>query len=63
MIAETCRLSGTIRTFDEETRTVMKDRLHAVTELTAATYGTTANIRYLMGYPPVVNDVHEASRF
>ncbi|MGG1618326.1 M20 metallopeptidase family protein [Paenibacillus sp. NRS-1781] len=63
VIAETCRLSGTIRTFDEETRTVMKDRLHAVTEHTAATYGTTANIRYIMGYPPVVNDAHEASRF
>ncbi|MEC0237240.1 amidohydrolase [Paenibacillus kribbensis] len=63
VIAETCRLSGTIRTFDEETRTVMKERLHSVTELTAATYGTTAQIRYIMGYPPVVNDAHEAARF
>lgn len=63
VIAETCRLSGTIRTFDEETRTVMKERLHEVTELTAATYGTTAQVRYIMGYPPVVNDAHEASRF
>ncbi|QYK68136.1 M20 family metallopeptidase [Paenibacillus sp. S02] len=63
VIAETCRLSGTIRTFDEETRTVMKERLHEVTELTAATYGTTAQLRYIMGYPPVVNDTHEASRF
>ncbi|MEK4432117.1 M20 family metallopeptidase [Paenibacillus sp. FSL M7-0802] len=63
VIAETCRLSGTIRTFDEETRTVMKERLHEVTELTAATYGTTAQVRYIMGYPPVVNDTHEASRF
>ncbi|KYG96090.1 M20 family metallopeptidase [Paenibacillus jamilae] len=63
VIAETCRLSGTIRTFDEETRTVMKERLHEVTELTAATYGTTAQVRYIMGYPPVVNDAHEADRF
>ncbi|MCP3778180.1 M20 family metallopeptidase [Paenibacillus sp. MZ03-122A] len=63
VIAETCRLSGTIRTFDEETRTVMKERLHQVTELTAATYGTTAQVRYIMGYPPVVNDAHEAHRF
>ncbi|MEC0181609.1 M20 family metallopeptidase [Paenibacillus peoriae] len=63
VIAETCRLSGTIRTFDEDTRTVMKERLHAVTELTAATYGATAEIRYIMGYPPVVNDAHEAARF
>ncbi|APB70630.1 amidohydrolase [Paenibacillus polymyxa] len=63
VIAETCRLSGTIRTFDEGTRTVMKERLHDVTELTAATYGTTAQVRYIMGYPPVVNDTHEASRF
>ncbi|MBP1310011.1 amidohydrolase [Paenibacillus sp. 1182] len=63
VIAETCRLSGTIRTFDEETRTVMKERLHEVTELTAATYGTTAQVRYIMGYPPVVNDAHEAHRF
>lgn len=63
VIAETCRLSGTIRTFDEETRTVMKERLHAVTELTTATYGTAAQIRYIMGYPPVVNDPHEVSRF
>ncbi|KJD41872.1 peptidase M20 [Paenibacillus polymyxa] len=63
IIAETCRLSGTIRTFDEQTRTVMKERLHEVTELTAATYGTSAKIRYIMGYPPVVNDAQEASRF
>ncbi|MGG4219641.1 M20 family metallopeptidase [Paenibacillus jamilae] len=63
VIAETCRLSGTIRTFDEQTRTVMKERLHEVTELTAATYGTSAHIRYIMGYPPVVNDAQEATRF
>ncbi|MDO7905268.1 M20 family metallopeptidase [Paenibacillus sp. JX-17] len=63
VIAETCRLSGTVRTFDEDTREVMKQRVHDMTSHIAASYGTRAEINYIMGYPPVVNDTGEAARF
>ncbi|MDP4096841.1 M20 family metallopeptidase [Paenibacillus sp. P96] len=63
VIAETCKLSGTVRTFDEHSRSVMKERLHTITEQTGAAYGTIASVQYIMGYPPVVNDAAEAGRF
>ncbi|MEI0738294.1 hypothetical protein VQ056_19405 [Paenibacillus sp. JTLBN-2024] len=31
--------------------------------MTAETYGAEANIEYLMGYPPLVNDEEETGRF
>ncbi|MCM3784251.1 amidohydrolase [Neobacillus mesonae] len=63
VIAENFKISGTVRTFDEETRSIMKERIHTLTEQIAAAYGTNYNINYIMGYPPVVNDEKEASRF
>ncbi|MNW28375.1 N-acyl-L-amino acid amidohydrolase [compost metagenome] len=63
VIAERCQLSGTVRTFDEHTRALMKERLHTLTEQITAAYNTTSEIKYIMGYPPVVNDKEEAARF
>ncbi|WP_211745583.1 amidohydrolase [Paenibacillus sp. Marseille-Q4541] len=63
VIAETFKMSGTVRTFDEETRYIMKDRIHTLAQQIAAAYGTEAEIEYIMGYPPVVNDEKEAARF
>ncbi|WP_440110835.1 M20 family metallopeptidase [Paenibacillus sp. QZ-Y1] len=63
VIAELCKMSGTVRTFDEETRNVMKERVHTVVAQTGAAYGAETQVNYLMGYPPVVNDEQETARF
>lgn len=63
VIAEQCRITGTVRTFDEETRLLIRDKIESIASLTAQTYGAEARIEYLMGYPPLVNDEVEAQRF
>jgi metal-dependent amidase/aminoacylase/carboxypeptidase family protein len=63
VIAEQCKLSGTVRTFDEETRNAMKERVLAMVSQTGAAYGAETQVKYIMGYPPVVNDEHETARF
>ncbi|MBR2567410.1 MAG: amidohydrolase [Paenibacillus sp.] len=63
VIAEQCKLSGTVRTFDEDTRNAMKERVLAMVAQTGAAYGAETQVKYIMGYPPVVNDAQETARF
>nr|WP_090573515.1 amidohydrolase [Paenibacillus sp. OV219] len=63
VIAERCRMVGTVRTFTEEVRAFIKERLSVIVSQTAAMYGATATFEYRDGYPPVVNDANEAARF
>lgn len=63
VIADRCRITGTVRTFDEEIRQLIRTRLESVTRATAEAYGTKAEIDYILGYPAVVNDEKEADRF
>ncbi|OPG96356.1 peptidase M20 [Chryseobacterium mucoviscidosis] len=63
IIAESCKMTGTVRTFDEETRSIMKERVHTVVAQTGAIYGAETQLNYIMGYPPVVNDEQETARF
>lgn len=63
VIAEQCKLSGTVRTFDEETRNAMKERVLTMVAQTGAAYGAETQVKYIMGYPPVVNDERETARF
>ncbi|CAM2821815.1 M20 family metallopeptidase [Paenibacillus sediminis] len=63
VIAETCRITGTVRTFDEDTRMLIRRRIEQMTEMICAAYNTEASIRYVMGYPPLVNNDEETSRF
>ncbi|CAJ1314364.1 M20 metallopeptidase family protein [Paenibacillus nuruki] len=63
IIAETCRITGTVRTFDEETRAVIRKRFEEVTQHTCAMNGATVEIDYMMGYPPLVNHAGETERF
>ncbi|GAB6990523.1 amidohydrolase [Paenibacillus pini] len=63
VIAESTRITGTVRTFDDETRHLIRNRLETLTNLTAQAYGAEAELKYVMGYPPVVNDEGEAERF
>ncbi|QQZ60187.1 amidohydrolase [Paenibacillus sonchi] len=63
IVAERCRITGTVRAFDEETRYLIRQRIEEMTASVAASYGAEAKIDYLMGYPPLVNDEAEFQRF
>jgi len=63
VIAERCRLMGTVRSFDEQTRSKMKERLAALVEQTCAMYGAEGKLDYRDGYPALLNNEREAARF
>lgn len=63
IIADQCRMRGTVRTFNEEVRLDVQTRLAQIVNETAAMFGAQAVIDYREGYPSVVNDVNEAMRF
>ncbi len=55
IIPRTVKLTGTIRTLNEAVRSYMEERLRAVTNGIAATFGARADIHYRRGYPVTVN--------
>jgi amidohydrolase len=63
IIAEQCKIVGTVRSFNEEVRELTKNRMKRIVESTAEMYGGRASFEFIKGYPPVVNDTREASRF
>lgn len=63
VIADRCRLSGTVRCFDEETRKWIARLVKQVTEGTVAAYGAEAEITYTTGYPSLINHEQEYERF
>lgn len=63
VIAECCRITGTVRAFDEETRYLIRRRMEEMTSSVAAAYGAESKIDYVMGYPPLVNHDSEFDRF
>ena len=56
VIADTAVMGGTIRTFDENIRAFLKERMEAITAGTAATFRATATVEYGSGCPTLVND-------
>lgn len=63
VIAERCVIGGTIRTFTPELRAFMKRRLEEIVKHTCELYGCEFNLQFVLGYPPVVNDEAETSRW
>jgi amidohydrolase len=62
VIAENCRLSGTIRSFNKPIRSIVRIRLEDIVRHTCEMFGCEYQLRYFEGYPPVVNDPTEAAR-
>ncbi|BBI34549.1 amidohydrolase [Cohnella abietis] len=62
VIAERCKLSGTVRSFNKEVRSLTRRRLEEIVKSTCEMYGCEFTLKYVEGYPPVVNDVNEAGR-
>ena len=63
VVAEKCRITGTVRAFDEDTRYLIRRRIEEMASAVAGSYGAEVNVDYLMGYPPLVNDEDECQRF
>jgi hippurate hydrolase len=55
-IPDSVTLSGTIRTFDEETRAYLKERLCQMAQGISATFRTQATVTFPSGCPTLVND-------
>ncbi len=49
-------LSGTVRTFDPELREFMEKRVREVVQGTCQTFGAKSEIKYVRGYPALIND-------
>jgi len=60
IIADSCRLTGTVRTFLPEVRDRAEQRLIEIAEGTAAMLGGSASVHYDRGYPAVINNEKEA---
>lgn len=63
IIPDTCSLKGTARSFDEGDRRDLERRVGEVAARMAEACGTEAEIAYIRGYPPLVNDAAEIRRF
>ena len=59
VIAEQAKLTGTVRTFDEEVRATIETELEAVLKGTTDMFGGSYQYYYKRGYPPVVNHQKE----
>ncbi|MBG5881827.1 M20 family metallopeptidase [Providencia alcalifaciens] len=60
VIAENAVLDGTVRCFDIETRTRIEAAISRYAEHTAAMYGATAEVDYIYGTLPVINEERSA---
>ncbi len=63
VIAETCTLKGTVRTFNQELRSEVKERFEHILAATCSMFGAEYTLEYKMGYPPVVNHISEVQRY
>lgn len=55
-IADSCQLGGTIRTYDEQTRSFLKTRMAEISTAVASAYRATATVEFGSGTPTLQND-------
>jgi amidohydrolase len=56
VIADTAKLSGTVRYFNPKLETLIKNRIEAIIAGICQTYGANYELDYWQLYPPVIND-------
>ncbi len=56
VVADSVELQGTVRTFDEELRATMPDRMNRLIEGVASAMRGTHKLDYQFGYPALIND-------
>src|SRR5690606_16394395 len=62
IIPDTAVIKGTVRTFDEEARTVIEEALKNVTQSTCAANGAGVDIEYIKDCPSIYNNPEETKR-
>jgi amidohydrolase len=63
VIADDCRLLGTVRTFNNDLRTKIYEDIKAMSLLSAEKYSCSAELNYEFQYPPVISDEAFTKRF
>jgi amidohydrolase len=61
VIPEDAHFEATIRTFDEQTRALLAERIPQVIRGICETFRATAEVKYELGYPPLVNNAEMAA--
>ena len=56
VVANTATMSGTVRTYSQEVRNGVAEKMRRVAEYTAKAYGCTAEVEYVMKTGPVIHD-------
>ena len=57
VIPDTCEMSGTVRSFNNERRQMLAKRIQEIATGVASALGATATVEYEFGYPPTINHV------
>ncbi|MDR2155511.1 MAG: amidohydrolase [Burkholderiaceae bacterium] len=60
VIADTCEIQGTVRTFTVETLDLIERRMKEIAVGVSAAFGATCDFRFNRNYPPTINTAHEA---
>ncbi|WP_373636587.1 M20 aminoacylase family protein [Yoonia sp. BS5-3] len=60
IIPETAYINGTVRSFDPAVQQMVMDRLQAIVDGQAASFGVEASLTYEIGYPATINDPQKA---
>lgn len=61
-VAASSRLEGSLRAFDDDTFFFLQQRVREIAEKAALESGCAAEVSYMNGYPPVINDEKLVSR-
>ncbi|MFC4668387.1 M20 aminoacylase family protein [Seohaeicola nanhaiensis] len=56
VIPDKAYINGTVRTFDPKVQAMVQERMVAIVEGQAASFGVQAKLNYVVGYPATVND-------
>ena len=56
VIPDKAYINGTVRTFDPKVQAMVQERMAAIVEGQAASFGVQAKLNYVVGYPATVND-------
>ena len=59
VIAPTCQMAGTVRTFTTDVLDIIERRMRTVAQSTAAAFDATCDFEFNRNYPPLVNHVAE----
>lgn len=60
VIADSCELTGTLRTFSDELMALMQTRMREIAEHTCLAHGMTCEVEFIKGYPATVNHSQDA---